>query len=300
MKKFLFVLALIFIAAGFAFAAEQSVSHIGVLTYLGTSEQEFQQGLDDLRKAVAPLVPSDNNEVEEPDALESFMISLVQTRRVVHFYDSLMTMQMAMNSRKIYELALPEPVGFYLVNNNNNFEILFSLNMTPSNIAFGFKRGNDKLQKEFNKAIDSMRADGTLNKLAEKYIANFAADHEDVKFSNFKDGQTIKVAVTGDLPPIDYIAPDGRPTGYNTAILAEIGRRLKKNIRLISVDAGGRSAALASDRADVVFWYRSTSGIKSNNKKVGNALGGVMKDSLDSVILSSPYYTWDTDLIIGK
>ena len=156
MKKFLFVLAFIFIAASFACAAEQSVSHIGVLTYLGTSEQEFQQGLDELRKAVAPLIPSDNNEVDEPDMLESFMISLVKTRRVVHFYDSLMAMQMALNSRKIYEIALPEPVGLYLVNNNHDFEILFSLNMTPSNIAFGFKRGNDKLQKEFNKAIDAM------------------------------------------------------------------------------------------------------------------------------------------------
>ena len=301
MKKFCLVLLLILSLASIAsIASADAPSHIGVLTYLGTTEQEFQQGLDDLRKAVAPLIPAGDNDFEEPDMLESFILSLVKTRRVVHFYDTLLSMQMALKSRKINEVALPEAVGIYLVNNDPGLEMLFSLNMTPSTISFGFKQGNNSLQKEFNNAISSMKRDGTLYRLADKYIVNFAADNEEVKFSNFKDAKTIKVAVTGDLPPIDYIAPDGRPTGYNTAILAEIGKRIKKNIRLISVDAGGRSAALASDRADVVFWYRNTSGIKSKNKKVGNALGGVMKDSLSGVILSEPYYSWDTDLIIGK
>ncbi|MBQ9582531.1 MAG: transporter substrate-binding domain-containing protein [Synergistaceae bacterium] len=299
MKKFCLALLLIILSLA-SIASADAPSHIGVLTYLGTTEQEFQQGLDDLRKAVAPLIPAGDNDFEEPDMLESFILSLVKTRRVVHFYDTLLSMQMALKSRKINEVALPEAVGLYLVNNDPGLEILFSLNMTPSTISFGFKQGNNSLQKEFNNAIVSMKKDGTLDRLADKYIVNFAADNEEVKFNNFKDAKTIKVAVTGDLPPIDYIAPDGRPTGYNTAILAEIGKRIKKNIRLISVDAGGRSAALASERADVVFWYRNTSGIKSKNKKVGNALGGVMKDSLSGVILSEPYYSWDTDLIIGK
>lgn len=301
MKKFCLALLLILSLASLAsIASADAPSHIGVLTYLGTTEQEFQQGLDDLRKAVAPLIPAGDNDFEEPDMLESFILSLVKTRRVVHFYDTLLSMQMALKSSKINEVALPEAVGLYLVNNDPGLEILFSLNMTPSTISFGFKQGNNSLQKEFNNAIVSMKKDGTLDRLADKYIVNFAAGNEEVKFNNFKDAKTIKVAVTGDLPPIDYIAPDGRPTGYNTAILAEIGKRIKKNIRLISVDAGGRSAALASERADVVFWYRNTSGIKSKNKKVGNALGGVMKDSLSGVILSEPYYSWDTDLIIGK
>lgn len=299
MKKFCLALLLIILSLA-SIASAEAPSHIGVLTYLGTTEQEFQQGLDDLRKAVAPLIPAGDNDFAEPDMLESFILSLVKTRRVVHFYDTLLSMQMALKSRKINEVALPEAVGLYLVNNDPGLEILFSLNMTPSTISFGFKQGNNSLQKEFNNAILSMKKDGTLDRLADKYIVNFAADNEEVKFNNFKDAKTIKVAVTGDLPPIDYIAPDGRPTGYNTAILAEIGKRIKKNIRLISVDAGGRSAALASERADVVFWYRNTSGIKSKNKKVGNALGGVMKDSLSGVILSEPYYSWDTDLIIGK
>ena len=106
--------------------------------------------------------------------------------------------------------------------------------------------------------------------------------------------------MTGDMPPIDLIAADGSPTGYNTAVLSEIGRRLKKNIQIISVDTGGRSAALSSQRADVVFWYRSTEGIRMPRKLNENPMKGVMKDTLEGVILSTPYYEWDTDVVIGR
>ncbi|MBQ4431166.1 MAG: transporter substrate-binding domain-containing protein, partial [Synergistaceae bacterium] len=146
----------------------------------------------------------------------------------------------------------------------------------------------------------AMKKDGTLMTLENKYISELGmSEPEQVKFTEFKGAKTIRVAVTGDLPPIDYIASDGRATGYNTAILSEIGRRLKRNIRIISVDAGGRSAALASERADVVFWYRNTEGMKLPKKLKGKNIR-VVDASLEGVILSEPYYEWDTDLVVGK
>ena len=293
---------MLFLLCGLAFAAtQQEAVNSGMLTYLGTTEGEFQSALDDLRKSVAPLIPTENDLWENDDRLESFILSLVKTRRIVRFYDSLLGMQMALRSGQIDEIVLPEAVGLYLIANNPNYDIQFSLNMMPSTISFGFKRGKTALQKEFNAAIAAMKKDGTLAKLEEKFITNAGtSEPEQVKFQQFKDAQTIKVAVTGDMPPIDYIAADGRPAGYNTAILAEIGKRLKKNIRLISVDTGGRTAALASERVDVVFWYRNTEGLKVPAKFKGKNLGGVMRDSAEGIILSSPYYNWDTDLIIGR
>ena len=301
MKKFLCILIFVCVFASASFADVKNSVNAGVLTYLGTTEQEFQTALDDLRKAVAPLISTDEekNEWASYDRLEGFLASLVKMRRVVRFYDSLLSMQMALRSHKVDEIALPEPVGMYLISNNPKYDIYFSLNMMPSTISFGFKHGNTALQKEFNSAIVSMKKDGTLARLQKNFVTELAGEPQAVKFTNFKDAKTIRVAVTGDLPPIDFIAADGTPTGYNTAILSEIGKRIKKNIRLISVEAGARSAALSSERVDVVFWYRSTEGIKAPEKIKGKNLKNVMKDNLDGVILSEPYYEWDTDLIIG-
>lgn len=301
MKKFLYALIFVCVFASSSFAGVKTSVNAGVLTYLGTTEQEFQTALDELRKAVAPLIPTEEEKSEWAayDRLEGFLASLVEMRRVVRFYDSLLSMQMALRSHKVDEIALPEPVGMYLVSNNPKYDICFSLNMMPSTISFGFKRGNTALQKEFNSAIASMRKDGTLARLQKNFVTELAGEPEQVKFTNFKNAPTVRVAVTGDLPPIDFIAADGTPTGYNTAILSEIGKRIKKNIRLVSIEAGARSAALAGERVDVVFWYRSTDGIKAPKQAKGKNLKNVMKDNLDGVILSEPYYEWDTDLIIG-
>ena len=306
MKKFICILLVIVAISSFCSIAGAETVDAGILTYLGTTEDEFQESLDDLRKAMAPLMRADDGFYDEDEdwssygVLEVFMSALVRDRRVVHFYDSLLSMQMALRSRKVDEVILPEVVGLYLVRNNPLYDILFSLNMMPSTISFGFRQGDTKIQGEFNKAIAAMKKDGTLKKLESQYLSEpFKEPTARIKFTTFKDAETIKVAVTGDLPPIDFIAADGTPTGYNTAILSEIGKRLKKNIRLISVEAGGRCAALASERADVVFWYRNTEGLKTPTKYRGKNLGGVMKDSYSSVILSDPYYEWDTDLVIG-
>jgi hypothetical protein len=70
--------------------------------------------------------------------------------------------------------------------------------------------------------------------------------------------ETIKVAVTGALPPMDYVAADGTPAGFNTALLAEISQRIGKNIELVVVDSVGRAAALASGTVDAVFWTRTS------------------------------------------
>ena len=304
-KVFLFgAFILVMVMCGAAMAAGNDKVDTGILTYLGTTEGEFQEALDDLRKALTPLLSEESakQEWEDYDLLDGFLSELVKARRVVHFYDSLMAMQMALRARYVDEIVLPEPVVMYLVANNpKDYEIQFSLNMMPSTISFGFKAGNVSLKKDFDTAIKAMKKDGTLMTIQDRFITNLGNNEpEEVKFTEFKGAPTIKVAVTGDLPPIDYIAADGRATGYNTAILAEIGKRLKRNIRILSVDAGGRSAALASERADVVFWYRNIEGIKTP-KKVGKNLKGRMKDSpADGVILSEPYYEWDTDLVVGR
>ena len=71
------------------------------------------------------------------------------------------------------------------------------------------------------------------------------------------------------------------PAGYNVAVLSEIGKRLRINISLVNVEAGARTAALVSGRADVVFWYEVN---KNSN---------FQPDVPDDVILSEPYLEWN-------
>ena len=62
------------------------------------------------------------------------------------------------------------------------------------------------------------------------------------------------------VPPIDSVAADGTPAGFNTAILAELGKRMNVNFELVQVDSLGRAAALASGQVDLVFWTNGADG----------------------------------------
>ena len=109
-----------------------------------------------------------------------------------------------------------------------------------------------------------------------------------VTFEHFDGVDTVKVAVTGDMPPIDYVDEAGNPAGFNTALLTELGRRMKVNIELVHIEAGARAAALSSGRADVVFWFETAQGIMWND------------DASEGVLLSDPYFSWNKFLQIKK
>ena len=142
---------------------------------------------------------------------------------------------------------------------------------------FGFLRDkNESLRDKFNEALKAIREDGTLSAITSRYMKVDGAA-EAVEFGRFSGADTVRVAVTGDLPPIDYVGTDGKAAGFNTALLAEIAKRLKLNIKLVYVNSGSRTAALTSGRADVVFWYQLTEG---NTKQY---------DVPDSVIVSDTY-----------
>ena len=84
------------------------------------------------------------------------------------------------------------------------------------------------------------------------------------------------------------MAADGTPVGFNTAVLAEIGKTLGMNVELIGVESGARTAALASGRVDAVFWYEVNTAAK------------IQADVPDGVILSEPYYEWNNFIHIKK
>ena len=268
MKKLICTLLLVtLLALPVSYGAEKHVLKLGLLTKLNTTEEEFSESW---RKTFAPH--NENLEV------------------IVRFYDSLTAMQMAMNAGEISQMVLPEAAAHYIMNQNGEYESTLSLrSKNPYGLSFGFREDNKALRDKFNEALTILRDNWRLATLEGIYIASPARNTpEPVKFEHFDGVETINIAITGDLPPIDFIAADGTPAGFNTAVLAEIGNILRMNIDFVNVEAGARTAALASGRADVVFWYEV------------NGDSHEQADVPEGVILSTPYYEWNNFLHVKK
>ena len=233
---------------------------VGYLTYLNLSEDEIESTREREIPAYQYLA---NQGVIEFDGQKIILGSSV-------FYDSLDAMLMGLMSGEVSALNVPDCTAQYLCAANDQVEqsVLYHpekaegfsqdlLNRLSNGYSFMMLEENSELRDQFDQAIDEMKADGTLDELIQTYITDVAGNGEPeaIEFEKF-EGEPIKVAITGSLPPMDYVAADGTPAGFNTAVLAEIGKRLKKNIELVQVDSVGRALALSQGNVDVVFWTR--------------------------------------------
>ena len=302
MKRKTLILALVIVIAGaMVIRAEASISgrgsswvndHLvfGILSYCNTSEQE-------VRKLVAARIVynrllqdcgysefyvDENLDVRLDDLNEDWVKTLIDSIQI-RFYDNLNSMVMALKSGVLDAIFVHDAVADYLCARDKE---LFYINkfvaegdkekvrgllengFHSDEFSFMLTEGNIGLRDEINKAINDMDNDGILTKLEEQFLSE--QDPAPVKIDTIEGAETVKVAVTGDLPPFDYISENGVPAGYNTAVLAEIGKRIGKNIALVQVDTGGRAAALSSGMVDVVFWCRSQAVYSKGGYESGN------------------------------
>ena len=186
-------------------------------------------------------------------------------------FDNLNSMVMSLNAGSIDGMIVYFTVGSYLCRQNENLtswieysemEKIYRGEMNIKNrfildqilgTDFTFLLMEDRitLRDEFNRALADMKADGTLDALKDSIM-----DLNKVEITKIDNAETIRIGVTGDLPPIDYVDEAGVPAGFNTAVLAEISKRIGKNIELVSIESGARSLALSQGIVDVVFWSR--------------------------------------------
>ena len=220
-------------------------------------------------------------------------------------FDNLNSMQMALDAGQIDAMILYSSVGDYLAAVTGKYsvatqepipgatgtldlsipEVALTIFITDAmmgtDFSFMMQEKNAVLRDEFDQAITAMLEDGALAAL--NGMVWESIEPEVVEMPVIEGAETIKVGVTGDLPPFDFMDASGKPAGYNTAILAEISKRINKNIELVSIDSASRALALTSGIIDVVFWARVGS---ANPEAVGidtEVFPEEMKAMLDSI-----------------
>ena len=282
MKKVLLAAMLVLV-----FTAAASARHkVGVVERLNVTPEKFREMTHSIEKGNVMIIA---NTTERPEFT---------------FYSSLNQMILALNAGEIDEMLFPEAQSDYFlsVNPDCTVKCMVILRDAPFLMSFGFSAENKELCESFSKALAGMKQDGTLAMLYGRYLlgANTAVFEESaiadpartsvapVVFRKFEDAPEVRIAVTGDMPPIDYIAPDGSAQGFNAAILAEICGRLGLNVKLQNIESGARVAMLTSGRSDAVFWFEHKRGAKDSH------------DAPEGVILSEPYYQFDTFCHVGR
>ena len=201
------------------------------------------------------------------------------------FFDNMTSMVAALQAAQVDEISTYRCVADYLVAQNEDV-VLATAGVPKVSDSFccAFREDEDDLQADFNAAIKTLDENGTLKQLTKTYItdADFTKTPPAVDMPKIDGADTIKVAVTGDLPPLDYVSADGKAAGFNTALLAEVSKLIGKNFELVHIDSGARATALTTEQVDVVFWVAVP---------INDTFTPPDCDKPEGVILSDPYFT---------
>ena len=204
------------------------------------------------------------------------------------FFDNLNSMIGALVSGRITGMALDEFTAEYLLSRTEEYAIYNPPETVPSynlNFSMLLREADVALCDRISEAIEAMKADGTLDALKKQYIDEViaGAEPEAVVPEVFEGGETLKVAVTGDRPPMDYFSDAGEPIGFNTALVSEVGRRLGMNVEFVSIDTAARALALESGMSDVIFWMEAGD--------FGNWENADVEDQPEGTVVSTPFLT---------
>ena len=223
-------------------------------------------------------------EDELNDVLKDIMVNSICNRYV--FFDTMTDMLMGLYRGDIVVLETDQNTVRYIASRNEGI-VDRPPYLNPNNLMFSvLLRGEDtELRNQISGSIAEMKQDGTLEELKKRYVEDVIVgdDPDAVVPQVFPDARTIKVAVTGDRPPMDYVSAGGEPLGFNTALIAEIAKRLGINIEFVTVTCGARGIALATGVCDLVFWM-----------EIGdfeNWEGADLEDQPENTIVTEPYMT---------
>ncbi len=255
------------------------------------SEGNSAQGVLPLKTGI--LARSAASEEESEKAIGEHTMSHVKGDMTFEltFYDNMSSMLMALQAKDIYVMILADSVAQYIVAQNDALMIAperegEGLNQNIASYQMMMKEEDTDIQQKFNDAIVELKAEGVIDELTETHIKGHTdgSNPEPVEIPVTDGADTIKVAVTGDLPPLDFVAADGTPAGFNMALLAEIAKKANINIEVVQVDTGARAAALTSGRADVIFWVNTNSCSVHGEIEKG-------ADIPEGTITTEPYYS---------
>ncbi len=191
---------------------------------------------------------------------------------------------MALNRGDIAVLETDQNTVRYIVSRNDQI-VDRPPYLNPNTLIFCMllREEDAELRDQISACIAELNEEGVIEELRQRYIEDVIAGEEPgaIEPQVFPDAKTIKVAVTGDRPPMDYVSAGGEPLGFNTALIAEVAKRLEINIEMVNVTCAARGIALATGACDIVFWM-----------EVGdfeNWEGADFEDQPESTVVTDPY-----------
>lgn len=206
-------------------------------------------------------------------------------------YNNISSALLALDSGEIQFFGTNKATADYIAAGNEKLRVLSPADaVMQTEFSMLTMEENTETYEILNSAIAALKENGTLEQLITSYIeapdGNFDAE---TVIPAFEGADTIRIAVTGDIPPLDYTTADGKATGFNVALLAAIAEYAGVNIEPVTMESISRSTALASGKVDAIFWFCAT--ICKDHPEVR------IRETIEGTKATEPYIVLDAAMV---
>ena len=220
--------------------------------------------------------------VSAEDARASVESRLGITLKDFRYFDNTAGAVAALVSGQVDAVFAPSFTGNYYAGQNDKIKTVTVNGNADSFAHMALRTADSELMEAINAAILDMKADGTLDKLYDGYITNLSEEPEGKDLPVLTGAPTVRVGISGDIPPLDFIAANGKPGGYCAELLTEISERANINFEVSNMSNEVKFTALTTNKIDVFFFHFINNNIQA------------MKDTIadnPSIALSEPYFS---------
>ena len=121
----------------------------------------------------------------------------------------------------------------------------------PMPMAAMFKLGNTELQQDFNRFLAEIHADGTYQKIHNRWYDADDPDAQPIPQPRGK-GRLLRVATFSSYPPFSFIS-HGKPSGLSIELVTEWANRRNWRIQVQSVDNISVIPSVQTGKADIAI-----------------------------------------------
>ncbi len=166
-------------------------------------------------------------------------------------FNSYADLYTALGNGKVDAAVLDLPIACYAANRYETFRVFpEQLNKTFDQYAFGFEKGSE-LPAKFDTVIERCYIDGTMDRLEEVWLGTDESrkvlPNQDWPGTN----GTLTCWISPDKEPMTYIGKDGRPAGYEVALLYIIAKELDYRLVFENSEFATLVPGLMGGRCDI-------------------------------------------------
>lgn len=224
-----------------------------ILTGCSSGNSAKIENYTDLKGKVIGVVSSPASKESLSDILTKYLVG-AETKEIVG-YNNVTDQMAALSAGKFDAIPVTKYEANYFVKKNSGIKIVEAKQKLKTDTVMILRTEDEALKGDLNEAFATLQKNGTLALLEDQWITNLPATGEPAKteVSIIEGAKTVYVGSTGAYAPLDYIGADGKPGGYNVALLSEVSKLMNINFEFVSIEASARYTALESKKIDVIF-----------------------------------------------